>query len=253
MGIGFSRSSDFVEQRRARRAAVELPCSVRERSRSALKGEVRDLSTLGCRIDSPTMALAGNNLWVRLPGLESMIGTVVWSDGHTAGVSFEQPLHPAVAAQYILEPGTQGAAEAQPVMADNVIPLSPLLSRREQIVAGMADPSASPLSNRKRQSGNGMATMIARTVQRRIDTRAEPRHADQALTGPMALTIDGAPARVADVSSSGLRVYAALEAEIGSELAVEFAGFDGITGRLVWMGGGEAGFSLPDDALDLAG
>lgn len=253
MGIGFSRSSDFVEQRRARRAAVVLDCSVRERSRSALKGEVRDLSPLGCRIESPTMALAGNQLWVRLPGLESTIGTVIWSDGHSAGVMFDQPLHPAVAVQYMPDVAAMTAANDSYDAPDNVIPISPLLSRREQIVAGIADTGLSPLSTRKRQSSNGMQTMISRTVQRRIDTRAEPRHADQALTGPMELSVDGQSARVADVSSSGLRVFAEIEAEIGQELAIDFTGFDGIAGRLVWMGGGEAGFSLPTDALDLEG
>ncbi len=253
MGIGFSRNSDFVEQRRARRSTVALDCSVRERSRSALGGAVRDLSALGCRIESPTMALAGNQLWVRLPGLESMIGMVIWSDGYQAGVMFDQPLHPAVALRYMPDVAAPTPANDFYDGPENVVPLSPLLSRREQIVAGMADTGISPLSTRKRQSGNGMATMISRRVQRRMDTRAEPRHADQALTGPMELSIDGKPARVADVSASGLRVYAELEAEIGHDLAVEFTGFDEITGRLVWMGGGEAGFSLATDALDLEG
>jgi hypothetical protein len=251
VGIGFSRNSDFVEQRRARRSAVALDCSVRERSRSALKGEVRDLSPLGCRIESPTMALTGNQLWVRLPGLESIFGTVIWSDGHLAGVRFEQALHPAVAVQYMPDVSAMTVANDSFDAPTNVIPFSPLLSRREQIVAGIADTGTSPLSTRKRQSGNGMLTMISRTVQRRSETRAELRHADQALTGPMELTVAGKPARVADVSSSGLRVYAELEAEIGQELAIDFAGFDCINGRLVWVGGGEAGFSLPDNALDL--
>lgn len=250
MGIGFSRNSDFVEQRRARRSEVALDCSVRERSRSALPGTVADLSPLGCRIESPTMALTGIQLWVRLPGLESMIGTVIWSDGHKAGVRFDQPLHPAVAARF-MPAVTTGPANDSCDPPSNVVPISPLLSRREQIVAGIADQGLSPLSTRKRQPASGMQQMISRTVQRRVDSRAEPRHADQALTGPMELLVGGHEARVADVSASGLRVNTTLEAEIGETLPVEFNGFDPIDGRLVWMGGGEAGFSLPTGALEL--
>lgn len=251
MGIGFSRNSDFIEQRRARRTPAVIECSVRERSRSALKGMVADLSPLGCRIESPTMALTGNQLWVRLPGLESMIGTVIWSNGHLAGVMFDQPLHPAVAARFMPDQATLAVANDTGELANNVIPFSPLLSRREKIVAGIANQSLSPLSARKQPLRSSMLRMISRTVPRRIDLRAEERHADQALTGPMALAVAGQPARVADVSSSGLRVTATIEAEIGQQLTIDFAGFDSIEGRLVWMGGGEAGFSLPTGALDL--
>lgn|GEM_PF-1105861 len=253
MGIGFSRNSDFVEKRRARRSPVSLESSVRERSRSALSARVADLSPHGCRIDSLTLALAGNQLWVRLPGLESVIGTVAWSDLTSAGIKFDQPLHPAVAARYVPDQTANQPANDVVETSGNVVHFSPLLSRREQIVAGQADQNLSPLSRQKNASGGGFQRMISRTVQRRVDSRAEPRHADRALTGPMELTIDGKPARIADLSSSGLRIAAPIHADIGKSLSVEFAGFDPIEARLVWAGAGEAGLSLPTGALDLEG
>lgn len=253
MSIGFSRNSDFVERRRARRSPVSLDGSVRERSRSALPARIADLSAHGCRIESLTLALAGNQLWVRLPGLESVIGTVAWSDFTSAGIKFNQPLHPAVAASYMPDQSAALAANDTPGPNSNVIPFSPLLTRREQIVSGMGEQSPSPLSTRKQATGGGFARMISRTVQRRVDSRAETRHADRALTGPMELTIDGKPARIADLSASGLRVEAAIHADIGKALAVEFAGFDPIEARLVWCGAGEAGLSLPTGALNLEG
>jgi hypothetical protein len=67
----------------------------------------------------------------------------------------------------------------------------------------------------------------------------------------MALTVAGQPAQVADVSSSGLRVACKLDAAIGDTVTIDFAGFDSIEGRLIWIRGGDAGLSLPTGSLEL--
>jgi hypothetical protein len=36
------------------------------------------------------------DIWLRLPGLESLHARVVWQRGHLVGGEFVRPLHPAV-------------------------------------------------------------------------------------------------------------------------------------------------------------
>ena len=38
----------------------------------------------------------GTDVWLKLPGLESLHAQVVWMRGHLLGCEFARPLHPAV-------------------------------------------------------------------------------------------------------------------------------------------------------------
>lgn len=250
MGIEFQRGSDFVERRRAPREAVQFAVAVRERGRSALVVRAAELTALGCRIEGYLTVAEGTQVWVKLPGLESVAGQVVWSLDGTVGIAFERPLHPAVAARFI--PGAAAEAPA-PAANDGAAPTldHSLLSRREQIVAGIVAAERSPLQRRKGKSGLSLAGFITRQVARQIDTRAEPRFADAIPNSPGALRVAGAEAEVRNVSSSGLSVRGAPAGEIGDQLEVEFEGFEAYSGRLVWRRDDAAGIALPPQTIDL--
>lgn len=252
VGIKIESSSDFTEQRRTRRQGVQMDCTVRERSRSAVPAAINDFSASGVGIKSNGVPLAGNQIWVRLNGLESLSGRVAWSNGSTAGVEFERPLHAAVALRF--EPGVKREALTHPPLdqsSENVVELDPLLSRREQIMQGVSGSDLSPLKRRKQKTGAGILGSISRTIARKSDHRHELRFRDATTTGQMALKISAQTARVEDVSSSGLRVRTDLIADIGAELQIEFDGFEAIAGKLIWQGMGEIGISLPPESIDL--
>ena len=252
MGIEFHRGLGQTEQRRVRRTKVGLPGTVRERSRSAVPATVKDISLEGCRIESGGAPLEGNHIWVKLDGLESLSGRVEWSEGYIAGVSFSQPLHPAVAARFTAAANDLGLPSHDPgPFASNVVGLEPLRTRREQILDGQAQPDRSPLNRRKAPSGTGMMGVISRQVLRRADHRHEERFNDAQTIAPMALAIDRRPAQVENVSPSGLCVRARLDAEIGGHVPVVFEGCEAIRAQVVWLADGRAGLSLPFAAIDL--
>lgn len=252
MKIEINRNQAFTEQRRIRRSGVETDCIVRERSRSAVPAAINNFSASGIGIKSHCSPLPGNHIWVKLDGLDSITGRVVWSNGSSAGIEFERPLHPAVALRF--EPGV--CQEALPYVErdqspGNLTQLDPLLSRREQIMQGVTGSDLSPLKRRKQPTGVGILGSISRTVSRSSDHRHEFRFSDAAATTEMVVTIDAQPAKVEDVSSSGLRIRSELMVDIGTSLQVEFDGFEPMIGKVVWLGNGAAGISLPPQSIDL--
>ncbi|HEX4848877.1 MAG TPA: hypothetical protein VFV30_12090 [Novosphingobium sp.] len=247
MAISFQRDTNFIERRRQGRAVLGIPVSVRERGRSALTARLADLTSFGVRIDDMVLVQPGAQLWVKLPGLESLSVQLVWSSGASAGFVFDTPLHPAVAARFMPAKGSHAdAALTLPVHGHD-----PLLSRREQIMAGIAGSDHSPLQRKKKPSGMGLYGRINRTVSRQADTRAERRYGDAVPEGT-ALSIGGTPAEVLNVSPSGLKVRCDMgERDIGTELGIAFDGFEPMTGQLVWINGPEAGIALPPQSIEL--
>lgn len=56
-----------------------------------------DISQHGCMVQVNDAILAkGNPVRLRIPGVSSLDGRVIWDKGGRAGVSFAMPLHPAV-------------------------------------------------------------------------------------------------------------------------------------------------------------
>jgi len=247
MTVSFERKSEFIERRRQGRALIGMAVALRERGRSALHARLIDFSAIGCRIDGLIIGQGHAQVWLKLPGLETVSAQRMWHDGNLAGLAFDTPLHPAVAARFMPAPGSHAAAalEGQSESHD------PLLSRREQIVAGIAAIDQSPLQRRKKPSGLGMFGRINRVVARSVDHRAERRYAD-AIPEGTALQIGGENVHVLNVSPSGLKVRGlAEEAEIGERIDLAFNGFPEITGQLVWMNGAEAGIALPEASIEL--
>jgi hypothetical protein len=85
-----------LEGRRAARAEVALGAGLRQRGAHAVTVQIIDLSTDGFRAATHLELFPGSDVWLKLPGLESLHSRVVWMRGHMLGCQFVRPLHPAV-------------------------------------------------------------------------------------------------------------------------------------------------------------
>lgn len=247
----FFADPGFVERRTMRRAACAMDITVRQRGRFAVAGATADLTPYGARLAGAGPFEPDSEMWLRLPGLESQTVHVIWSHGATTGVAFDQPLHTAVFARFLPTESRLTLVDSPPVGPMTMPAEIARLPRREQIVRGFGAAQESPQRYTKTPLGGGLSGMIRRSTSRRSEHRCEERFADTLRTGPMRLTVGSYPAQVRDVSSSGLKIAATLEADVGARVAVEFEGFDAMAGRIVWRRADEIGLSLPPDSLDL--
>jgi hypothetical protein len=110
MGILGKISAEEASQsdagRQAERADVHLCATLRRREGKPARVDILDLSTHGFRAETTGNFHAGNQVWLKLPGLEAILATVAWADHIQIGCSFEKPLHPAVHARIV----SQGAS-----------------------------------------------------------------------------------------------------------------------------------------------
>ncbi|HEY0027357.1 MAG TPA: PilZ domain-containing protein [Allosphingosinicella sp.] len=82
--------------RKASRAEVTLGAGLRQRGASGVTIQIMDLSTHGFRAATHLELERGTDVWLKLPGLESLHAQVMWMRGHLLGCQFIRPLHPAV-------------------------------------------------------------------------------------------------------------------------------------------------------------
>jgi hypothetical protein len=82
--------------RRAARTDVVLGAGLRQRGAHAITVQIMDLSTHGFRAATHLELEPGSDVWLKMPGLESMHARVAWMRGHLMGCEFVRPLHPAV-------------------------------------------------------------------------------------------------------------------------------------------------------------
>lgn len=85
-----------LEGRRAARREVVLGAGLRQRGAHAVTIQVLDLSTHGFRAATHLDLMIGSDVWLKMPGLESLHARVAWMQGHIMGCEFVRPLHPAV-------------------------------------------------------------------------------------------------------------------------------------------------------------
>ena len=86
----------MTEPRNQERRPVALSGNLKT-PRSRQDVAVSDLSVTGCKIEAIYLSLtAGEHVMLRLEGLQALPATVVWCSGPSAGLLFENPLHPAV-------------------------------------------------------------------------------------------------------------------------------------------------------------
>jgi hypothetical protein len=88
-------------RRRNRRVAVSAEISMRRMGSFSFQVPLGDVSTGGCRVELVEFVDAGDHVIARFPGIEPFSATVTWADPHSAGIHFEQPLHPAVFEQLL--------------------------------------------------------------------------------------------------------------------------------------------------------
>ena len=244
----FTPTSAFVERRTMRRAVCAMEVTVRQRGRFAVAAATADLTPYGARLSGAGPFEPNSEMWLRLPGLESLTVRVIWSHGPTTGIAFDQPLHTAVFARFL-------PAESRLTLVDAPVLRIPLpadialLPRHEQIVRGYGAMQEGPQRHHKTPTGGGLAGTIQRTVTRHAEHRREERFADTLRTGPIRLTVGAQAAQVRNVSASGLKVAATFDADVGTRVAVEFEGFDTMAARVVWRRAEEMGLSLPTDSL----
>lgn len=81
------------EERLALSANAKLCLSLRE----GVEGRLLDLSTAGCSfLDTTASFQSGDQVWLKMEGLENWRGTVRWVHGPKVGIKFERPFYPAV-------------------------------------------------------------------------------------------------------------------------------------------------------------
>jgi hypothetical protein len=84
--------------RKAERRIVNLAAALRESGAKTSKIVVVDISVGGFKADSEEEHQIGDEVWLKLPGLEPRRSRVVWARdgerGFEIGCEFEWPLHP---------------------------------------------------------------------------------------------------------------------------------------------------------------
>jgi hypothetical protein len=84
------------ERRRANRAALRLPATMREGSRGKVRVRLIDISTHGCRIECSSTVAADSWIWLNVAGLETQYCRVVWHCQEFVGLEFEKPVSEAM-------------------------------------------------------------------------------------------------------------------------------------------------------------
>ena len=94
----------FDEERREHpRSSLAMPARVRRLSYNQ-PAMVRDLSAAGCKLETSGLSLEpGDRVLIRPNGFESLLGTVIWTQGGQAGVKFDEALRQATVEQFCMK------------------------------------------------------------------------------------------------------------------------------------------------------
>ena len=84
------------EDRSAPRSRVSILASLRPSGSKGFQTVINDLSLSGFSATSINRIHPGTVVWLTMPGLESMQGSVVWWEGGMVGCAFEQLLSPII-------------------------------------------------------------------------------------------------------------------------------------------------------------
>jgi hypothetical protein len=89
------------DRRRYLRHSVQVGGGLSANIRPSLPVMVTDLSAGGCGIEHDFDLEPGARVWLKLAGLENLPARVAWIADRKAGLSFDNPLHPAVVAHVL--------------------------------------------------------------------------------------------------------------------------------------------------------
>lgn len=97
-GLDFSpvESERETVERNAERTPVDIEAILRSRGRPSYRVRVLDLSPTGCQVEFVERPRERDRLSVKLDFLEAIDSEVLWVERSTAGLRFENPIHPAV-------------------------------------------------------------------------------------------------------------------------------------------------------------
>jgi hypothetical protein len=100
------------EQRQTRRRAVNFAAILESEGVSAHPASVLDISEQGFRIVTAAEVGQGTSMLIKLPGLEAVRATVVWSKEGQIGCSFDEELHPASIQMLTVDPAAGSGRSA---------------------------------------------------------------------------------------------------------------------------------------------
>ena len=87
---------DNKDPRRAERVPLRADIEFRRSGEHRWRVNILNFSPEGCRIEAPVRVKVDDTIWISLPGIETIQGTVCWVKEWEAGVEFASALHPAV-------------------------------------------------------------------------------------------------------------------------------------------------------------
>ena len=87
---------DNNDPRRTERVRLRADIDFRRKGEHRWRVNILDFSPEGCRVELPVRVKPDDIIWISLPGLEAIQGTVCWVKEWEAGVEFDKPLYPAV-------------------------------------------------------------------------------------------------------------------------------------------------------------
>lgn len=99
------RPAQDLTSRKSERVSLELGAGLRQRGGTGVAIQIMDLSVDGFRASTHLQLVKGNDVWLRLPGLEPYQAKVMWAKGNFIGCAFERPLHPAVLEMIVKKSG----------------------------------------------------------------------------------------------------------------------------------------------------
>lgn len=238
------------QRRREERFALNFAVSVRERGRHRQVARLTTLSRGGCSVSDTILVSGEQTIWVRIPGLESQATTLRWTQAGTSGLAFDHPLHPAVFARF-LSPQPSGAGPLNPHGPADASSAALSGSRKQQILSGWAEPAERILAKKQPlENGKAMSGLVRRQTKRAADHRRERRYPSPG-DDTARLRVGSRTASLIDMSPSGLQADLDFAVTIGSTLPISFDGFDDLTGEVVWARGGQVGFALAPNAIEL--
>jgi len=97
-GLDFApvESERETVERNADRTPVDIEAILRSRGRPSYRVRVLDLSPTGCQVEFVERPRESDRMSVKFDFLEAIDSEVLWVERSTAGLRFENPIHPAV-------------------------------------------------------------------------------------------------------------------------------------------------------------
>lgn len=84
------------DPRRATRVPLNCEIEFRRHADSRYPVELLNFSPEGCCISPPVRVEAGESVWLRIPGMDTIHAHVAWTEQWKVGLEFDTPFHPAV-------------------------------------------------------------------------------------------------------------------------------------------------------------